>query len=556
VRDTAIVTLLMMFALSFAGPLTADSPDGSVIYLHHFAGPKNKGLNGQAPKIRPDKSAWKSAGWKADGTIEGKNNSASAWLPFTPKKGHVYTLSLEVHPDKAKDQSDWFFLGFCASDNTGLVMGHKPLAWMITRARRGAGAGQSFLGPEAAREGNHDVHNGPVKLKILLDTRPNPWTVQWFVKDKSVRGPDSFPGPTIIRQVGFGKYNSAGGRVAHFQLTMDQELEPLPTAKTDPAKTDPTKIGPAKMESQPVGYRLYLNLGGKEHVDASKRTWVPTPPYRDGGYGYVGGEVAKRDEKQKNELSATAIVGLKSVRISVPDGVYAVSLIFVEHWLDKPGQRRIWVKMENKIIVRDLDVFAATGGKAKPWVKVFPKMRVKDGTIDVEFIAKKPGAPTMISGLSVEQVHFVQGSTASSTGRAAANINDDSESDLAQAHAAKAEIALKEANHLLEKDLVKGYLAIKRIASRFTGTEPGRTAAEKAEDLLGDPKTGRPIKRAIKENEAQEEMRFIKLYIKQKNYEVAYQKLRKILRDYRTTTVSKEAKGLLEKVRDLRKPNP
>ena len=71
--------------------------------------------------------------------------------------------------------------------------------------------------------------------------------------------------------------------------------------------------------------------------------------------------------------------------------------------------------------------------------------------------------------------------------------------------------------------------------------------------MFATPKTGRLIRPILKEREAEELMKMARSYIKLKRYEPAYDTLRKLIKEYRTTKLAKEANKLLDEVRILKK---
>jgi hypothetical protein len=104
----------------------------------------------------------------------------------------------------------------------------------------------------------------------------------------------------------------------------------------------------------------------------------------------------------------------------------------------------------------------------------------------------------------------------------------------------------------LAKGTVEGYFALKDVERRYRDTEAASQASEQALGLFEDIKTGKVIRAAVKERDAADLLRFAKTYIKIKRYDSAYENLRKLVKDYRSTKVTDEAAKLLEEVRKLR----
>ena len=179
-----------------------------------------------------------SAQWNADGS-KPNTGSGHAFVPFTPAAGNVYTLSLTVNPDtNGPDISDWFALGFSASNNTSNSFHNGPnnaVGWILNREDdNSASAFQTFLGPSTAGNASHDPAPnlvGPIDLDVILDTNPaNPedWTVEWLADGTSLRGPVALGFVPTINYVGFGAFEDATGTVANFSLA-DATAVPEPT---------------------------------------------------------------------------------------------------------------------------------------------------------------------------------------------------------------------------------------------------------------------------------------------------------------------------------------
>lgn len=215
----------------------ACSARGAVIYSDDFSGSGAANLHGTAPDVRPGSETWAAttgaAVWRADGSKAGSGNS-NAWLPLTPFGGNRYTLSLDVNPNYVAGNADWFALGFSASNSTSVVFQTAPnnaVGWILNRAddNWGTGAFQSFQGPATAGVQNHTIAtSGWVNLKVVLDTQPTNWSVEWFINNTSVRGPVAFGTNPFIAYAGFGAYNSAVGAVDNFSLVSDFPYQPPP----------------------------------------------------------------------------------------------------------------------------------------------------------------------------------------------------------------------------------------------------------------------------------------------------------------------------------------
>lgn len=172
--------------------------------------------------------------WKADGS-KPATGTGSAWVPFTPAPGNVYTLSLTVNPD-ISTSDDWFALGFASSNDTTVAFHPTPnntIAWILNRENDASTSTiQTFLGPTTGGAASHDlIPNivGPIDLDIVLDTNPANWTVEWFANDMLLRGPVAFASNPNIQFVGFGGLTNATGTVDNFVLA-DDTVVPEPAS--------------------------------------------------------------------------------------------------------------------------------------------------------------------------------------------------------------------------------------------------------------------------------------------------------------------------------------
>ena len=72
-------------------------------------------------------------------------------------------------------------------------------------------------------------------------------------------------------------------------------------------------------------------------------------------------------------------------RVRVPNGVYTVTLKFCEIAYDQPGKRVFGVRVQDREVVRDLDVFARAG-KNVAYDVTIPDVRVTDETLKIDFV--------------------------------------------------------------------------------------------------------------------------------------------------------------------------
>ena len=101
--------------------LTVGTANAGTIYSDNFDGAASSIL-GLAPDVAPGAEVWvgNGTGVKANGDHDG---IGSAYLPFTPVAGNVYTLSADVNGTGGV----WSYFGFCTSDPDGSPLRHDSL---------------------------------------------------------------------------------------------------------------------------------------------------------------------------------------------------------------------------------------------------------------------------------------------------------------------------------------------------------------------------------------------------------------------------------------------
>jgi len=238
-----VVVVAAALLVCFAGGAQA-----GVIYSDNFGGSGATLLAGTAPDVRPGSETWTAATtgavWYADGS-KTANGSSHAWLPFIPYPGNVYTLSIDVNPNYVGGNTDWFALGFSASNIVNNAFHPAPnnaVAWMLNRSDDASSSViQTFLGPSTGGGASHDLNPdkvGWVNLKVVLDTQSGAWTAQWFADDVALRGPVTFGSNPAINYVGFGSYNNTQGLVDNFSLTSGFPHQPPPPLRRHYALDD------------------------------------------------------------------------------------------------------------------------------------------------------------------------------------------------------------------------------------------------------------------------------------------------------------------------------
>lgn len=221
---------------------TAVTANAILLYQDTFSGSSATALNTTAPVANTgvilganhgtSNANWNAdVSWKADGS-NALTNNGSAFLPFSPQNGYIYDLSLQVDPTAGG--VNWFALAFTENANASTRIfdaSNGSSAWMLQRAdRTGADPIQTFtgLGTLGSQPYNPDPDLlGFVTLHVQLDTTQSNWRATWFVDEVgTVRTTHTFGTNPTINYVGFGKYDTAVGSVANFNLGVTAIPEP------------------------------------------------------------------------------------------------------------------------------------------------------------------------------------------------------------------------------------------------------------------------------------------------------------------------------------------
>jgi beta-galactosidase len=108
-----------------------------------------------------------------------------------------------------------------------------------------------------------------------------------------------------------------------------------------------------------------------QFADASGPAWTGDQPYQPGGFGYVGGEPQRIRAiitgTKRIPLYFTYREGLTAYRFDVPDGDYAVDLLFAEPKETEAGRRVFSVAVNGVPVAERLDLAVRAGkGVAVP----------------------------------------------------------------------------------------------------------------------------------------------------------------------------------------------
>jgi len=217
------IPIAVIIACGLIVPQAVSSPaqDAQILYFEDFNGSASEPLQGKVPNKCQEFATWQSGGdadseWKADGSIKGSADPV-ALLPFKPESGKVYTLSIDIVD--IQGYKGWLALGFTEANAVNRVfIAQKPNGWMLHRI---GGGSQTFMGTgtNARDEPAGDTKSSLANMKVVLNTKPQKWTVTWYVDDIEVRPETAFEKNPTINFVGFGKHVAAECFVKNFSLS-------------------------------------------------------------------------------------------------------------------------------------------------------------------------------------------------------------------------------------------------------------------------------------------------------------------------------------------------
>ncbi len=237
----------MMVSAGLAGTASA-----TVIYQDSFTGSSTLGsLNGAKPTIDTGNATWTapssgSYGFSDSGYFSASQNTTryvTAFLPFVPTAGEVYTLSASFDitslASASNDYGAWAGLGFMtASPTPGSGWdGGGASPWEMTTANLNGGGGNAQAYEGTTMRGVVNNAPGVETLSLLLDTNSSQWSFQGYLTDSAgtfeVGSGTLNPNPGIID---VGMQSIVGtGQISNFSMSA--------TAVPSPATLDVFGVG-------------------------------------------------------------------------------------------------------------------------------------------------------------------------------------------------------------------------------------------------------------------------------------------------------------------------
>ncbi|MBN1845997.1 MAG: PEP-CTERM sorting domain-containing protein [Sedimentisphaerales bacterium] len=206
-----VVALALIAALAVANQAV-----GEVLYYDNFDGLTGVDLDGLAPDISMGGAVWDAGPeMDADGAItySGTVYGDSAYLPFTPESGYIYTLSVTMNATVG----DWLGVGFTQNKNPAeRFLEEGVYWWALTRSEGHAQTDQTFIGVRTNGAQNAST-SGADNIVTVIDTTGVTWGIEWFF-DGNVERSEDIVDPGVINYVAFSNAR-CDGVISEFSLT-------------------------------------------------------------------------------------------------------------------------------------------------------------------------------------------------------------------------------------------------------------------------------------------------------------------------------------------------
>lgn len=222
--------LLALGTFIIVAGLALQTATAVIIYYDDFN--RTGALNGSSPDITTGGATWTApSGFTTStgggGQVDTGNPDGTAYLPFVPEWGYVYTLRAELNG--SLDGGSWAGLGFLGTLGTGAFESTVNAGpWILNRHY---GEDTGFLGPNTANTAYGATFTGvttPVELKLVLNTAPLNWTVAYTVNG-TARGVYTFATNPSIVGVGFADGGSAAAKTFAGFFELDAQAVPEPS---------------------------------------------------------------------------------------------------------------------------------------------------------------------------------------------------------------------------------------------------------------------------------------------------------------------------------------
>jgi hypothetical protein len=193
--------------------LTPAISTATVIYFDDFTG-MNSGtgafttLNNRTPPTTTDSANWNSGGYISNDGVDfvsmNTANNHSAFLPFVPENGFLYTLTVRMGHSSGANETTFASMGFNLNVSpltTQTFAGNNGLGHVAIRRN---GEYNWWAGPQTTGStiGNTALagftENTFYEFRLELDTRPDNWTLDLFVAGNQVDLNGASPGMSHV----------------------------------------------------------------------------------------------------------------------------------------------------------------------------------------------------------------------------------------------------------------------------------------------------------------------------------------------------------------------
>ncbi len=170
--------------------------------------------------------------------------------------------------------------------------------------------------------------------------------------------------------------------------------------KAEKPKAEKPKVVESKAEKpkaeKPKAAALVLrvNCGATEpYTDKAGKVWLPDQYLEEGKeWGVIDGLTVERSElniagMDSPNIYQTERYSMSAYKFTLPNGKYTVRMHFAETYegITGEGQRVFSVSINDKIVLKDLDLYKEAGGPQKPLVKEFKNISVTNKELVIGF---------------------------------------------------------------------------------------------------------------------------------------------------------------------------
>jgi hypothetical protein len=147
-------------------------------------------------------------------------------------------------------------------------------------------------------------------------------------------------------------------------------------------------------ETKAAKFVLRVNCGATEtYTDKAGNTWLPDQYLETGkDWGVIDGLTVERGDlniagTDSPKLYETERYSMSAYKFALPNGKYTVRLNFAETFegITGDGQRVFSVSINDKTVLKDLDLYKEAGGPQKPLVKEFKNISVTNKELVIGF---------------------------------------------------------------------------------------------------------------------------------------------------------------------------